>query len=123
MGVIIVTIGGYDISQVGHRVVYIMGFTCRYYSYRQEAITLQENGKDFFVMLAERDHTTVEKVKEKISKRIWEGLHDPDPERRAQWERIPCAGDVPTPEEWLRYSVKRLKEDGREDLLRHYLCD
>ena len=74
-------------------------------------------------MLAERDHTTVEKVKEKISKRIWEGLHDPDPERRAQWERIPCAGDVPTPEEWLSYSVERLKEDGREDLLRHYLID
>ena len=85
--------------------------------------TLQENKKDFFAMLAERDHTTVEKVKEKISKRIWEGLHDPDPKRRAQWERIPCAGDVPTPEEWLRYSVKRLREDGREDLLRHYLID
>ena len=71
--------------------------------------TLQEKGKDFFAMLAERDHTTVEKIKEKISKRIWEGLHDPDPERRVQWERIPCAGDVPTPEEWLRYSVERLK--------------
>ena len=85
--------------------------------------TLQEKGKDFFAMLAERDHTTVEKIKEKISKRIWEGLHDPDPERRAQWERIPCAGDVPTPEERLRYSVERLKEDGREDLLRHYLID
>ena len=41
---------------------------------------MQENEKDFFAMLAERDHTTVEKVKEKISKRIWEGLHDPDPE-------------------------------------------
>ena len=34
---------------------------------------MQEKGKDFFAMLAERDHTTVEKVKEKISKRIWEG--------------------------------------------------
>lgn len=43
---------------------------------------MQENKKDFFAMLAERDHTIVEKVKEKISKRIWEGLHDPDPERR-----------------------------------------
>ncbi len=85
--------------------------------------TLQENQKDFFVMLAERDHTTVEKVKEKISKRIWEGLHDPDPERRAQWERIPRAGDVSTPEECLRYSVERLKADGRGDLLHSYLYD
>jgi len=115
MGGIIVTIGGYHISQVGHRVVYIMGLTWRYYSCRQEAIT--------FAVLAERNHTTVEKVKEKISKRIWEGLHDPDSERRAQWERIPCAGEIPTPEEWLHYSVKRLKEDAREDLLRHYLID
>ncbi len=57
---------------------------------------MQENGKNFFTMLAERDHTTVEKIKEKISKRVWEGLHDPDPERRAQWERIPCAGEIPT---------------------------
>ena len=100
-----------------------MGRTWRYYSYRQEALHCKRMEKDFFAMLAERDHTTVEKVKEKISKRIWEGLHDPDPERRAQWERIPCSGDVPTPEEWLRYSVERLKEDGREDLLRHYLID
>src|SRR5699024_4847963 len=38
MGGIIVTIGGYHISQVGHRVVYIMGRTWRYYSYRQEAL-------------------------------------------------------------------------------------
>ena len=81
---------------------------------------MQENKKDFFAMLAERDHTTVEKVKEKISKRIWEGLHDPDPERRAQWERIPCAGEVPTPEELLRYVVKKLKAEGREDLLSWY---
>lgn len=82
---------------------------------------MQENGKDFFVMLAERDHTTVEKVKEKISKRIWEGLHDPDPERRAQWARIPCAGEIPTPEEWLQYAVGRLYEEGCENLLRRYL--
>src|SRR5699024_729056 len=38
MGGIIVTIIGYHISQVGHRVVYIMGRTWRYYSYRQEAL-------------------------------------------------------------------------------------
>ena len=85
---------------------------------------MQENEKDFFAMLGGAGIIRPwKRVKEKISKRIWEGLHDPDPERRAQWERIPCAGDVPTPEEWLRYSVERLKEDGREDLLRHYLID
>ena len=29
----------------------------------------------------------------------------------------------PTPDEWLWYCVKRLKEDGRKDLLRRYLMD
>ena len=28
----------------------------------------------------------------KENEAIWEGLHDPDPERRTQWERIPCVG-------------------------------
>ena len=32
-----------------------------------------------------------------------------------------CAGDIPTPEEWLRYAVERIKADGRGDLL--YLTD
>ncbi len=35
--------------------------------------------------------------------------------------RIPCAGDIPTPEEWLRYAVEKIKADGRGDLL--YLPD
>lgn len=48
-------------------------------------------------------------------------MKDPDPERRAQWERIPHAGDIPTPEEWLRYAVDRIKAEGREDLLWEYL--
>ena len=72
-----------------------------------------------FERLALINKTSVEEIHEKITAR----MNDPTPERRAQWERIPCAGDVPTPEEWLRYSVERLKEDGCEDLLRRYLVD
>ena len=73
--------------------------------------------------LARVNGVTVEDMRTKIAARIEAGLNDPSPERRAQWERIPCAGDIPTPEEWLRYSVERLKEDGRKDLLRRYLVD
>ena len=73
--------------------------------------------------LARVNGVTVKDMRKKIAARISAGMDDPDPERRAQWERIPCAGDIPTPEEWLRYSVERLKEDGREDLLRRYLVD
>lgn len=73
-----------------------------------------------FEKLARERNITVEEMRAIISARIEKGLHDPDPEIRAQWERIPCAGEVPTPEEWLRYAVERLHEEGREDLLRWY---
>lgn len=76
-----------------------------------------------FERLARINKTSVEEIRSNITTRIKEGLNDPAPERRAQWERIPCVGDMPTPEEWLRYSVERLKEDGREDLLRRYRVD
>ena len=73
--------------------------------------------------LARENKTTVEAMREKITARIKSGLNDPDPERRAQWEQIPHAGETPTPEEWLEYAVGRLYEEGREDLLRRYLKD
>ncbi|WP_256198253.1 hypothetical protein [Massilicoli timonensis] len=41
-------------------------------------------------------------------------------EKRAQWRKIPCAGDIPTPDEWLRYVVEKLEADGRDNLLRWY---
>lgn len=64
----------------------------------------------------ERGITVIE-MKAVISARIERGLNDPDPEKRAQWEKIPHIGEIPTPEEWIRYVVERLIEEGREDLL------
>lgn len=74
----------------------------------------------FFERLAHERGITEEEMREIISARIWRGLHDPNPEKRAQWERIPCAGDVPTPEEWLRYAVEKLEADGKGEWLRWY---
>ena len=44
-------------------------------------------------------------------------MNDPDQEKQDQGKAIPCAGEMPTPEEWLKYVVEKLKEDGRDDLL------
>ena len=77
----------------------------------------------FFQRLAEERHTTVEEVRRQITARIAAGMNDPDPVRRAQWEEIPCAGEIPTPEEWLRYAVERIREEGGEDFLKRYLID
>lgn len=73
-----------------------------------------------FERLARERGITVGEMREIISARIERGWNDPNPEKRAQWREIPCVGEIPTPDEWLRYAVERLQEEGRGDLLRWY---
>lgn len=73
--------------------------------------------------LARENSMTVDEMRKQLESRIKRGLADPDPERRSQWEQIPCSGAIPAPEEYLDYVVKKLHDDGREDLLRRYLID
>ena len=73
-----------------------------------------------FERLARERGITVEEMRAIISERIERGWNDPDPEKKAQWRKIPCAGEIPTPDEWLKYTVERLEEEGRSDLLRLY---
>lgn len=73
-----------------------------------------------FERLARERGITVEEMREIISARIEIGWNDSDEEKRSQWRRIPCAGEIPTPDEWLKYAVEKLIEEGREDLLRWY---
>lgn len=80
-----------------------------------------EKHEHFFERLARERNITVEEMKQIISDRIEQGLHDPDPAKRKSWEAIPCMGDVPTPEEWLKYAVEKLEMDGQDDLLRRFI--
>ena len=79
-----------------------------------------EKPRTLFERLARERGISEEEMRAIISARIEQGMNDPDPVTRVSWERIPRAGDIPTPEEWLRYAVERLEEDGRGDLLRWY---
>ena len=79
-----------------------------------------EKPKTLFERLARQRGITVEEMRSIISARIEQGMNDPDPVKRASWEQIPRAGDIPTPEEWLRYAVEQLEAEGRGDLLRWY---
>ena len=74
--------------------------------------------KTLFEKLAQDRNISVEEMRSIIAARIETGISDP--ERRAQWEKIPHTGDVPSPEEWLRYVVEKLEEEGLSDLLRWY---
>ena len=74
-------------------------------------------GEYLFERLVRERNITVEELRAIVSARIERGWNDTDLEKRAQWRKIPC---IPTPDEWLRYAVERLQEEGREDLLRWY---
>lgn len=65
-----------------------------------------------FERLARERNITVEEMRQIILARIEEGWNNPNPEKRAQWRKIPCAGEIPTPDEWLKYAVERLLEEG-----------
>lgn len=71
-----------------------------------------------FERLACESNITVEEMRAIISARIEKGWNNPDLEKRKQWRKIPCEGELPTPDEWLKYTVERLLEDGQGDLLR-----
>lgn len=77
-------------------------------------------GEHLFERLAREREITVVEMREIISVRIEKGWNDLDPKKRAQWRRIPCAGEIPTPDEWLKYVVEKLEAEGREDLLQWY---
>ena len=52
-----------------------------------------------FERLARERGITIEEMRAIISARIESGWKDPDPEKRAQWRKIPCAGELPTPDD------------------------
>ena len=74
-----------------------------------------------FERMARERNISVEEMRAIISDRIEKGWNDKDPVKREQWRNIPCAGDIPTPDEWLRYAIERIKNNSQEDLLRRYL--
>lgn len=81
---------------------------------------MMEKEEHLFERLARERNITVEEMRAIISARIEKGMNDPDPEKRAQWEKIPHVGDIPTPDEWLYYVVKQIKDDRHGDLLYWY---
>ena len=59
--------------------------------------------------IAQREHTTPEMVRKHIQVGMMNGLLSSDPEVQAAWKRIPCIGEIPTPEEVIAYYADKLK--------------
>lgn len=73
-----------------------------------------------FERIAAENHITVAEVRCNIEAAIRVGLSDPDPEVREQWAKVPCKGNMPTPDELLRYVVRQAKNENVDVLLRRY---
>lgn len=58
--------------------------------------------------VAIRNGTTVEEVRKEIKLAMLAGLCNTDPAVQTKWKEIPCAGDVPTPEELITYVAEKV---------------
>lgn len=74
-----------------------------------------------FERLARERNIIVEEMRAQIAARIERGWNDSAPEKRAQQRKIPCAGEIPTPDEWLKYAIEKLQKEGYGDLLQYQL--
>lgn len=64
--------------------------------------------------VAIRDGTTVEEVRKEIKLAMLAGLCNTDPAVQTKWKEIPCAGEVPTPEELITYIVQRINSNKKQ---------
>ena len=58
--------------------------------------------------VAIRDGTTVEEVRKEIKLAMLAGLCNTDPAVQTKWKEIPCAGEMPTPEELITYVAEKV---------------
>lgn len=73
-----------------------------------------------FEQIAAENHTTVAEVRREMEITIRAGFENPDPEVQAQWAKVPRKGDIPTPDELIRYVVRQAKNENVDVLLRRY---
>lgn len=57
---------------------------------------------------ARREGITEEEFRAEMTDALMEGYNNPDPNIQAVWKTVPCAGDVPTPEEVIIWASARL---------------
>lgn len=68
------------------------------------------NAETAIKKIAMREGITVEEVRAEMKRAMLIGLCSKDPAVRERWKRIPCKGDIPTPEELIVYMAQNVKE-------------
>lgn len=59
--------------------------------------------------IARLEGVPVEAVRQEIERVIRLGFLNADPQVRARWNRMPCQGEMPTPEETIEYLKEELR--------------
>lgn len=54
-------------------------------------------------IIALREGKSVQYVRNQMKAAMLAGMCSPDPAIQARWKKIPCKGDIPTPEEVITY--------------------
>lgn len=78
---------------------------------REKRLTEAElmKARQAILQIARRERRSVDEVRQEMVEALRIGLSDPDPRIRAAWQEIPCAGIIPTPEEVIAWSTRRIK--------------
>ena len=61
--------------------------------------------------IAKREGISSGDVREQMKIAILNGLNSNNPQSKAYWQSIPCEGKVPTPEEFILFSVKVMVQE------------
>lgn len=59
--------------------------------------------------LAIQEGKSVEYIRSQINLAMLSGIFNPDPQVQENWKRIPCKGEVPTPEEMITFLTAHAK--------------
>ncbi len=65
--------------------------------------------KNALLQISIREGKTVEEIEKEIKKAILIGLCSQDTKVQAYWNRIPCEGEVPTPDEVIAFLADETK--------------
>lgn len=65
--------------------------------------------KEAMKIIGEREGISPEEVGREIQKAIDAAFYNLDSRAEAEWAKIPCKGDCPTPEELIAYMNEKMK--------------
>lgn len=74
----------------------------------QEAL---KAARDIIKQVALKEGVTEAEVRREMTTAIMVAWSNPDPQVREMWSRIPCEGEIPTPEEFILWAAVEVTQN------------